>query len=59
MFLFSDAKAHIKGGKDYPNIDGIVTFKEEKNGVLLTAKINDLPKSKNQCRRKIFRFSYS
>lgn len=26
--IFSQAKAHIKGGKNYPNLDGSVTFKE-------------------------------
>ena len=26
--IFYDAKAHIKGGKIYPKIDGTVTFKE-------------------------------
>ena len=56
MFLFSDAKAHIKGGKEYPKIDGIVTFKEVKNGVLLTAKINGLPKSQTQCNGRFFGF---
>ena len=36
--IFSSAKAHIKGGKKYPKIDGTVTFKEIKNGILVTAK---------------------
>lgn len=44
--IFYDAKAHIKGGKKYPKIDGIVSFKETKNGVLLTSKINNLPRVK-------------
>lgn len=45
MFLniFNTVKAHIKGGKKYPKIDGLVTFKKTKNGVLLTSKINNLP----------------
>lgn len=30
--MFSNkAKAHIKGGKAFPQIDGIVTFKEVSN----------------------------
>lgn len=28
--ILYDAKAHIKGGKNYPHINGIVTFKETK-----------------------------
>ena len=61
MFLshFKFAKAHIKGGKEFPKIDGLVTFKEVKDGILLTAKINGLPKSNNHCKRKIFWFSYT
>lgn len=58
MFL-NRAKAHIKGGKKFPKIDGLVTFKEVSNGVLLTAKITGLPKSKDNHKRKIFWFSYS
>lgn len=48
---FRAAKAHIKGGKEFPKIDGIVTFKEAQDGVLMTAKIKGLPKSKNHCKR--------
>lgn len=57
--IFKVAKAHIKGSTKYPKIDGIVTFKETANGVMLTAKINGLPQSKDKCKRKIFRFSYT
>ena len=57
--FFNRVKAHIKGGKDFPKIDGIVTFKEVSDGVLLTAKIDGLPNSKNRCKRKIFWISYS
>lgn len=49
--FFNIAKAHIKGGKNYPKINGIVTFRETLNGVLLTAKINNLPQSKSYCKR--------
>lgn len=52
--FFYDAKAHIKGGKNYPNIDGTVTFKETKKGVLVTAKINGLPQSKTNCTGRFF-----
>ncbi len=54
--IFYDAKAHIKGGNLYPEIDGIVTFKETKNGVLVTAKVNGLPQSKNTCKGNFFGF---
>lgn len=54
--IFNNAKAHIKGGKNYPNIDGIVTFKETKNGVLVTAKINGLPQSTSNCTGRFFGF---
>ena len=52
--FFYDAKAHIKGGKNYPNIDGTVSFKETKKGVLVTAKINGLPQSKTNCTGRFF-----
>lgn len=54
--IFYDAKAHIKGGKLYPKINGFVTFNETKNGVLVTAKINGLPQSKNKCTGRFFGF---
>lgn len=61
MFLniFNNAKAHIKGGKRFPNINGIINFKEVKDGILLTADVKGLPKSKDHCHRKIFWFSYT
>ena len=54
--IFNSAKAHIKGGKKYPQIDGIITFKETKNGVLVTAKVNGLPQSKDSCTGRFFGF---
>ena len=58
MFLnnFNTAKAYVKGGRQYPKINGIVTFKETKNGVMLTAKINGLPQSKDNCKGRFFGF---
>lgn len=58
MFLniFNTAKAYIKGGKKYPKIDGTVTFKETKEGVLVTAKINGLPSSNTNCQGRFFGF---
>lgn len=54
--IFHSAKAHIKGSKEYPSINGMVYFKETKNGVLLTAKIHGLPKPKTHCRGRFFGF---
>lgn len=54
--IFYNAKATIKGGKLYPKINGTVTFKEVKNGILLTAKINGLPQSTNKCCSRFFGF---
>ena len=61
MFLNISNKAisHIRGSKKHPKIDGLVTFKETKDGVLLTAKIKNLPTSNTNCKRKILWFSYS
>lgn len=58
MFLniFNSAKAQIKGSKKYPKIDGIVTFKETKDGVLVTAQINGLPQSKDCDSGRFFGF---
>ena len=50
------AKANIKGGKKYPKINGLVTFRETKNGVFVTAKINGLPQSNNHCSSRFFGF---
>lgn len=54
--FFYNAKAYIKGGKKYPRINGIVTFKETKNGIIVTTKINNLPQSKNNCTGRFFGF---
>lgn len=56
LSVFKNAKANIKGGKQYPNINGVVYFKETKKGVLLTAKINGLPQSKNSCKGRFLGF---
>lgn len=54
--IFYDAKAYIKGGKKYSKINGIVTFKETKTGILVTAKISELPQSKDHCKGRFFGF---
>ena len=52
--IFHDAKAHIKGGKKYPNINGFVYFKETKDGVIITIKVYGLPTSSNKCKGRFF-----
>lgn len=52
--IFKIAKAHIRGSTKYPEIDGIITFKEAKYGILLTAKINGLPQSNLSCKGRFF-----
>lgn len=54
--IFNDAKAVIKGGKQYPNLKGTVSFKETKDGVLVTAKIHGLPKSSTHCKGRFLGF---
>lgn len=50
------AEAKIKGGKSFPNIIGTVTFKETTKGLILTAKIRNLPTSNNTCGGNFFGF---
>ncbi len=54
--ILHSAKAHIKGGKDFPNINGTVSFRETKNGVLMTADIYGLPQSTTDCKGRFFGF---
>ena len=54
--IFNTAKANIKGGKNFPKLNGVVTFKETTKGVLVTAKINNLPESPNNCSGRFFGF---
>lgn len=56
MFSNFSAKADIKGGKMYPNINGNVKFKEMRNGVMVTAQIKGLPQSKSNCKGRFFGF---
>ena len=56
LSIFSDAKASIKGSKDFPNIKGNVYFRETSDGIMVTAKIQGLPKSKNKCKGRFFGF---
>ena len=54
--FLKSAKAIIKGEKTYPKINGTVYFKETKDGVIVTAKINNLPQSKDKCKGRFFGF---
>lgn len=54
--IFHNARAVIKGGKEYPQINGVVYFNKVKDGVLLIAKVNGLPQSKNNCSGRFFGF---
>lgn len=58
MFSFNSnsAQAHIKGNKEYPNIDGFVYFKETREGIIVSAKIKGLPHSSNTCNDRFFGF---
>ena len=49
-----EAKAYIKGGENYPDIRGIVDFKELQNGVIVTAEISGLPKNETGCKGRFF-----
>lgn len=51
-----NAKAEIRGGKDNRNIKGTVTFKQTKLGVLVTAKVDGLPTTKDKCKGRFFGF---
>lgn len=52
--FFYNAKAKIRGSKNFPNLKGIVYFKENSNSVLVTAKIEGLPQSKDTCLGRFF-----
>ena len=54
--FYYDAKADIKGGRNYPGIRGVVYFKETPNHVLVTAKIDGLPQSNDKCAGRFFGF---
>lgn len=54
--IFSDAKAEIRGGKKYPQIKGTVYFKETKEGVIVTARIENLPHNEGKCGNRVFGF---
>ncbi len=51
-----NAKANIRGGKKFPNINGEVYFRQTTNGVIVTTRIYNLPSSSNVCNSRIFGF---
>ena len=48
--------ARIKGSPEYPQINGIVQFRQTDNGVLVTANIYGLPHNDSPCESPIFGF---
>ena len=54
--LLDIAKAEVRGGKKYPRIRGIVNFRQTSKGVLITAKIYNLPTTIGKCNKRIFGF---
>lgn len=52
--LLNMARAEIKGGKKYPRIRGIVTFRQTGKGVLITAKIYNLPATIGKCNKRMY-----
>lgn len=39
------AVAHLRGGREYPQIRGTVTFRQRQDGVLVEAAVSGLPKT--------------
>ena len=54
--IFTNARAIIKGGKIFSKINGNVYFKQTRKGVIVTARIYNLPTSSLQCESRIFGF---
>lgn len=54
--ILKNAKAEIRGGKDFPKITGVVNFKQTKKGVIVTSKIEGLPTIKDKCTGRFFGF---
>ena len=52
--FFNKAQAIIRGNQKYPKIKGIFEFRNVKEGVLVTAKVNGLPTSHKICENRIF-----
>ncbi|MDD6483614.1 MAG: superoxide dismutase family protein [Clostridiales bacterium] len=50
-----DAAVRVMGSSAYPALHGLVTFRQLKNGVLVTAEVYGLPKGE-KCKNPIFAF---
>lgn len=50
------ARASVRGSAEYPTLYGTVTFKQMKNGVLVTAEVFGLPTSGEKCSGGVFGF---
>ena len=53
------AFARIKGGNDYPHINGIAYFYKVQKGVLVSIQLNGLPASDEICKKIYLRFIYT
>lgn len=51
-----NSAADISGGENYPGIRGRVIFRQQKNGVLVTADIYGLPTGETGCGSGVFGF---
>lgn len=51
-----DARAVIRGSREYPDINGVVRFYGTSKGVVVSAQITGLPDSETKCRNPIFGF---
>ena len=51
-----NSAADISGGENYPGITGRVIFRQQKNGVLVTADIYGLPTGETGCDSGVFGF---
>ena len=51
-----NSAADISGGENYPRIRGRVIFRQQKNGVLVTADIYGLPTGETGCDSGVFGF---
>lgn len=50
------AKAVLKGTADYPEINGLVSFHQTKQGVLVVTEVFGLPFKTGECNSEIFAF---
>lgn len=55
-FMAQTAAASVAGSASYPSLRGRVTFKQLRNGVLVTAEIQGLPTQSEKCGGGVFGF---